>query len=263
MKFKVHLLKNSKPDSDKSGLNLSEILEDLKLKYQVYRWGLNYAFAGENIARVRLNSRVAVCSKTPGYGYELNLYGDDYKTRIDMLLGRVRKQFAIAGIGLVSFVALLGIGGEKAEASQKVLAVPSVSKEGAKVSSPAISHADIDSYMQDAFPGEYMSEKFQLAYYHSNSSSHTNTGGTHVNNPHSDNASTHTNTWTNAQTHQNTWNNVGHQNLPSPHSNLPGGVHANVSGGSHVNVSPNTHSNTSGGTHANTHSNTIPGDYIY
>ncbi len=239
MKFKVHLLKSKNADPERAPQNLSDVINYLRLKYQVARWGLSYALAGEVIAKVRLNRRSVTCRESKAYSYELDMLNNDYRTMMDLFFGKVKKQLALAGVGLVSFVALLGIGGGKVEASQQILNAPSVSKESTKTSNPAISHAAIDSYLQEAFPGEYASEKFQLAYYHNNIS-HVNTGETHVNNPHSDVSGTHTNTWTNAQTHQNTWNNIGHQNTPpDAHQNSPGGVHSNI------------------------HSNTIPGDYIY
>lgn len=265
MRFKVHLLKNHKPDTGEAAFTLSAILEEIKLKYQIHRWGLSHAFAGEAIAKVRLNGKAFCNAKKMGYEYELNLFGNDCGTMLDLFLGRMKKQFAMTGIGILSFAALLGIGADKAEAVVQPTVPSATSMEKTKVSSHAVSHAGFEAYLNEAFLEEYSSDKYKLVYYHSNLSSHVNTGDTHVNNPHSNN--THTNSWTNATSHQNQWNNTPHQNTSGAHTNVgPVTGHSNipaVPGGAHTNVIPGTHSNNPGGTHSNTHSNSIPGDYIY
>lgn len=230
MKFKVHLLKNHKPDTGRAGLSLSGVLEELKLRYQVHRLGLSHAFAGNTITKVRLNGKAACHAKTPGYEYELNLFGDDYRTMLDLFMGRMKKQFAMTGIGLVSFAALLGIGADKAEAVVQPSIPSASSTEKTKVSSPTVSHTGVESFLDGVYRDENKMEKYRLVYYHNNVNAHVNTTDQHVNTPHTDNA--HTNSWTNESSHQNQWNN-------SPHQNSPGGVHTNA------------------------HVNAIPGEYIY
>jgi len=239
--FKVNLKRNRNPNGRNIFLLIQRILEKLRLKYELHRWGLNCAFQSENISVVRLNRLSPKINQSLGYGYELDLYGSDVKTRLEILFDRAKRQLAIAGIGFISFAAFLGLSSEKVEASQQNLKTPSISEEGIKAVSSAISHVDIETYLNKSIQADTVSisDKFKIAYYHNNIASHVNTGGTHVNNPHSDNSASHTNTWTNAQTHQNTWNNTGHTNTPITHQNAPGGVHTNV------------------------HANTLPGDYIY
>ena len=230
MKFKVHLIKNRRQDEGNKGFSISELIKEITLKMQIQYWGLMPAFKGNTIARVRLNGKSARSMAAPGIDYELDLFGEDFGTLFDISFSRMKKRFALAGIGLLSFGALLGIGAEKAEAVQKPSLPTAESNEKTRVSSATISHTQVEAFLNDINPGEYSLEKYRLAYYHNNTTAHVNTQDQHVNNPHTDNS--HTNSWTNESSHQNQWNN-------SPHQNVPGGAHTNA------------------------HVNAIPGDYIY
>jgi len=221
VKFKVNLLKNKGKSKGNNNFSLFSFLEDLRLRFEIYYWGLDSAFAGEHISRIRLNRSGLEAGRAPGYDYELNLFGEDYRTILDVFLIRMKKQFAVAGIGLLSFGALLGIGAGNAEAVQKSSIPISSTSEKSGLSTAAIPHTQIETSMKGLFSMDNSRERFKLVYYHSNSA-HTNVYTTHVNTGHVDNS--HTNSWSNQSTHSDQWNNTPHQNFGGGHTDVSGDV---------------------------------------
>jgi len=231
MKFKVHLLEDIKDNGKDQGFSLGKFFKDLKLKYEIFYWGLHPALAGESIAHVRLSGSDSF-SVAPGYDYELDFFDYNYKTKFDIFLGRMKTKLVSAGVGLFALIAFMGASTESASAVQKNSVTPPPPVETMKSQTPVISTA-IETIAEEVFRiNENKDVPIQLARYHNN------TPGYHTNVAHQNtdwaNWDNHGNVeWANdLRPHANEWTNT-------PHSNSPPVEHTNVSSGD------------------------IPGDYIY
>lgn len=239
MKFKVNLLEDIKNNGKGNEFSLSKFFENLKLKCEIFYWGLHPALAGESIAHVKLNGRGAY-DDVPVYNYELDFFDNNYGTKLDIFLGKMKTKLVTAGVGLLALSAFIGVSYDKAEAIQKDSITPPPPVESIKSQTPVI-HSAMEVISSEVFRISGVLRKKE-----NNEDSHSlKIVGMHSN----DNAS-HTNfvhqnaDWQNWDNHGNIeWDNQirPHANewTNTPHSNSPPVSHTNVSSGD------------------------IPGDYIY
>lgn len=261
MKFKVHLMrKNTGRDKDRFALTV--FIGMMKIKLQLYYWGLSPAFTGELPVQVNLD-RNGRLEKVPAYDFEVNLFLSNPATELQVFLSNLKTKMAYAGIGLAAAGGFLGASAGRAEAVSLQSAAP-VTMEKIKSSTPVVPGGLAAVSPTMIALEEYNKSPFNLAYYHNNVGSHTNTA--HTNTAWS-NAQNHNNvTWQNAQNHNNMqWqnaqnhNNVQWENLET-HGNTPWGDSSQPHSNAWHNV---PHSNVPQTSHTNVSSGDVPTDYLY
>ncbi|MCD4784600.1 MAG: hypothetical protein K8T10_12335 [Candidatus Eremiobacteraeota bacterium] len=231
MKIRVHLLEDIKNNGKCHKFSLGKFFENLKLKCEIFYWGLHPALAGESIVHVRLNGR-GTHDNAPGYDYELDFFDYNYLTKFDIFLGKMKTKLVATGMGLLALSAFIGVSADKAEAIQKNSITPPPPVESLKSQTSVIPSAMEVISNEVLRMNENNEAPFRLARYHNNIPGyHTNAVHENVDWQNWDN---HGNVdWADgSREHANEWTNT-------PHSNSPPVEHTNVSSGD------------------------IPGDYIY
>ncbi len=219
MKFKVNLIKRIVKSEEENKFSLVSLFEDIKRRFDIFRWGLQPALAGEHIMKIRLNRKEL--QNAPGYNHELNLFDNSYRTKFDLIFSGLKAKLAVGGVGLMAMGAMIGAVTDKAEAAINNVNPPAM--EAVKSNTPVML-AGLDAVAPTALAlDEYSKSPFKLAYWHNNVGTHTNTAHT---NTQWQNSVTHNNVnWDDSSySHSNAWQNT-------PHSDLPPVDHTNVAGG--------------------------------
>lgn len=216
MQYNVRLLKNSYEQP--GNFSLARIIREIKLNLQLHYWGLHIAMDGQKPVPVKLLGKDS-SNKAPARDtYEIDLYKThSCGIKVGSFLSGLKRKFAVGGVSLVAFAALLGLQAREARAvSYKAKTTPPVTQKRIESEVPVIPEYDFTPFAVESILQGRQRNPLKLAYHNNYAPYHTNTswedtGGGHQNE-----------TWTNS--------------IAGSHSNSVSDEHTDTGAGGHVNA---------------------------